>query len=58
MSTLGHLIGALLAALDDQHQRDKKNRDRPRDGQRPDHTTGPRSGTRNESTKGQQNRCR
>ncbi len=58
MSTLGHLIGALLAALDDQHQRDKKNRDGPRDGQRPEHATGPRPDTRNESTTRGQNRRR
>lgn len=58
MSTLGYLIGALLAALDDQHQRDTKSRERPRDEQRLDHTTSPRSGTTNESTTGEQYRRR
>lgn len=59
MIILGHLLGALFAALDEQHQRDKKNPERQQRGQAPDHTSNPRPDTSQESsTRRHQNRRR
>lgn len=59
MIILGHLLGALFAALDEQHQRDTKGPDRQHHGKEPDHASNPRPDTPQESsTRRHQNRRR